>query len=306
MKLTLTGIVPAAFTPMQDDGELNLEMIDEYVNFLEKGKVSNVFILETSGEGCSLSLEERKKVTEKWISAAKRRIRNVIVHVGTQNLVDTKTLAKHAESIGAAGIATVSSFYFKPKTPKHLAIYLSEVAEAAPNTPMMYYHLLTITGVDFKIKEVIDEIEKIGVPNFAGVKFTSLDLCDFGRCIDCYGEKYSMCYGWDQQMSAALLMGAQSGVGSTYNYALKLYQRLYDACVRKDVKIATDEQYKSQRFISYLMTADLDIGMGKALMSRITGINVGPPRLPMLPTPKEQMDKIIGDLTNMEFFEWIK
>ncbi|XP_039248284.2 N-acetylneuraminate lyase-like [Styela clava] len=306
MKLDLQGIVPAAFTPMHQNGDLNLDVIDQYVDLLEKENISNVFILGTAGEGCSLSVEERKKVAEKWMKSAKNRIKNVIVHVGSQSLVDTKTLSEHAESIGASGIATVSSFYFKPKSVKHLSLYLAEVAKAAPNTPTLYYHMPNFTGVNFKVKEIFDEIEKIGVPNFAGVKYTGPDLCDFGRCIDCYGHKYSICYGVDEQLSAGLLMGAQSGVGSTYNYALKLYQNLYHACKQEDLKLVRELQFKAQRFISYLLSEDLDIGMGKALMIPSTGIDVGPPRLPMLPTPKKEMDKLVGELTKMGFFEWLK
>ena len=36
------------------------------------------------------------------------------------------------------------------------------------------------------------------IPSFAGMKFTSFDLVDLGRCIDKFGDKYHFCYGKDE------------------------------------------------------------------------------------------------------------
>lgn len=306
MKLDLPGIVPAVYTPMLENGDINLDTIDEYVTYLCKADIKNIFVLGSAGEGCSLSNEERMQVAEKWVSASAGRIPNVIVHVGTANLADTKILAKHAEKIGATAIATVASFFFRPTEPKQLALYLAEVAKAAPKTPLMYYHIPLRTKVNLPAKPMLDELSAMDVKNFAGLKFSEPNLCDLGQCIQDYGDRYTFGFGCDEQVMAGLLMGADTCVGSTYNYALKLYQRIFDACKRGDVKTARELQYKSQKYITHLVSVGFDVGVDKAVMTLVSGIEMGPPRLPMLPPSEEKMQRIMDSFRQMGFFDWVQ
>lgn len=71
-KRLLTGLIAAPFTPMHEDGSLNLQVIGPYAEFLMQKKcVTGVFICGTTGESVSLTTEERKAVAEKWMEAAK-------------------------------------------------------------------------------------------------------------------------------------------------------------------------------------------------------------------------------------------
>ena len=36
------------------------------------------------------------------------------------------------------------------------------------------------------------------IPNFSGMKFTSYDLVDLGRCADKFSDTMSLCYGLDE------------------------------------------------------------------------------------------------------------
>ena len=75
-KQLLTGLIAAPFTPMHEDGSLNLQMIEPYAEFLMKKKyVTGVFICGTTGESVSLTTEERKAVAEKWIGAVKGKLK---------------------------------------------------------------------------------------------------------------------------------------------------------------------------------------------------------------------------------------
>ena len=67
-----------------------------------------------------------------------------------------------------------------------LVDYLKELSDAAPNTPLVYYHYVDKTGVDVSIFDLIEEcIAK--VPTFAGVKFTGWDLGMVAQCLDVFG-----------------------------------------------------------------------------------------------------------------------
>ncbi|XP_074952911.1 N-acetylneuraminate lyase-like isoform X2 [Phalacrocorax aristotelis] len=56
----LQGLVAAAITPMTPDGQINLSVIHQYVDYLvSEQKVKNVFVNGTTGEGLSLNIQER-------------------------------------------------------------------------------------------------------------------------------------------------------------------------------------------------------------------------------------------------------
>jgi len=57
----LKGLIPATFTPLLPDGELNLSVIPSYVNHLKNNDIEYVFINGTTGEGPSFTVKERKK-----------------------------------------------------------------------------------------------------------------------------------------------------------------------------------------------------------------------------------------------------
>uniref|UniRef100_UPI00359001F3 uncharacterized protein isoform X1 n=1 Tax=Myxine glutinosa TaxID=7769 RepID=UPI00359001F3 len=71
----------------------------------------------TTGEGESLSVAERKKLLEAWLSAGRDRLKHVIVNIGCSSITDCKELAKHAEQVGASAVAITTPSYFRPSTP---------------------------------------------------------------------------------------------------------------------------------------------------------------------------------------------
>ena len=58
--------------------------------------------------------------------------------------------ARHAVAAGATCIATLPPLYDKPPTLDALLEYLQEVANAAPETPLLYYHFPAQTNVTCK------------------------------------------------------------------------------------------------------------------------------------------------------------
>jgi N-acetylneuraminate lyase len=56
--------------------------------------VKNVYINGTTGEGMSLSVEERQKCAEKWINAG---MDVVVNHVGAKSIADVKALGTLSE-----------------------------------------------------------------------------------------------------------------------------------------------------------------------------------------------------------------
>ncbi|XP_070817083.1 N-acetylneuraminate lyase [Chaetodon trifascialis] len=282
---TLTGLVAATFTPFTTEGEINLSEIGPYIDYLaEKQHVRNIFVNGTTGESMSLSVAERKSLAEEWCQKAKGKMDQVIVHVGCMSLKDSQELALHAAQIGADGIAVISPSFFKPKSAYALQLFLQEVAKVAPFLPFYYYHIPAVTGVNVLARDVVEDIEKF-IPSFRGVKFSGTDLMDFGQCVSSSQPHWSILYGVDEQLLAALVLGAHGAVGSTYNYLGCHVNKLISAFEKGDLDQARTIQFKIQELLSYAIKHGFDLGVNKQLMIKVSGLCLGPPRLPVMPCP---------------------
>ncbi|GFO31405.1 N-acetylneuraminate lyase [Plakobranchus ocellatus] len=145
------GAIAAPATALKENGDIDTEKVDDYVDFLTRHEIDGVFILGTLGEGMSLTVDERKQVAEAWVRYGQGRLSTVIVHVGTNNIRDSIELAKHAEQIKASAIACVCPSYYKPADEETVVDYMEQVAAAAPNTPFYYYCINFVTGVFCKM-----------------------------------------------------------------------------------------------------------------------------------------------------------
>ncbi|CAL8308914.1 unnamed protein product [Lota lota] len=287
LTVNLTGLVTATFTPLTSEGELNLSVIGPYVDYLIKDQgVRNIFVNGTTGEGMSFSVEERKRVAEEWCLRAKNKMDNVIVHVGCLSLKDSKDLANHAVTVGANGIGVISPSFFKPKTADALRSYLKEVASAAPTLPFYYYHLPSYTGVNLLASDVCKGLETV-IPTFSGVKFSGTDLMDFGQCVKYSQPNQSLFFGVDEQLLAALAFGANGAVGSLFNYLGSHFNKLLIAFAQGDLVRARTLQFKVQDLLAFASKYGFDVAVNKQLMSDLSGLSLGPPRLPLIPCPPE-------------------
>ncbi|KAE8294279.1 N-acetylneuraminate lyase [Larimichthys crocea] len=278
----LTGLVAATFTPLNPQGEINLSVIGPYIDYLiEKQGVNSIFVNGTTGESMSLSVEERKTLANDWCKKAKGKMDHVIIHVGCMSLKDSQELAIHAAQIGADGIAVISPSFFKPRSAEVLRTFLQEVASVAPSLPFYYYHIPAITGVNVLVRDLLEDIEKV-IPSFRGVKFSGSDLMDFGQCLSYSQPQWSFLYGMDEQLIAALAMGANGAVGSTYNYIGSNMNELISAFEKGDIAKARTIQFKMQELLSFAMKLGFDLGVNKQLMSVVSGLCLGPPRLPVM------------------------
>ncbi|XP_061539424.1 N-acetylneuraminate lyase [Phycodurus eques] len=284
----LTGLIAATFTPFTSQGEVNLSEIGPYIDYLtEKQGVNKIFVNGTTGEGMSLSVAERKLLAEDWCRKAKGKMEEVILHVGCTSLKDSQELARHAVEIGVDGIAVIAPSFFKPRSAESLRAYLQEVAGVAPTVPFYYYHLPALTGINLPASDLLEGIEAL-IPSFRGVKFSGTDLMDFGQCVSRIPPHWSVLYGVDEQLLAALALGASGAVGSTYNYLGSHMNKLVSEFESGNLVQARSLQFKMQELISYAIKVGFDLGVNKQLMNEVSGLQLGPPRLPLTPCPQGQ------------------
>lgn len=291
--LGLRGLIAAPFTPFHDDGSLALEGIPAYAAHLRRAGVRGVFVNGTTGEGCSLSGDERRAAAEAWVDAAGRDLA-MIVHVGANSLAEAAALAAHAEGIGAAAVGVLPPSFLKPRDAAMAAACLAEVAAACPRTPVTYYHIPALSGVALRAEDILAAaIDR--VPNLGGLKFTHEDLHDFGRCIDRFGGVLDLAYGRDEMLLAGAATGAVLAVGSTYSLCPGIAHRILDAVAAGDLAAARTAQAEL-RAVVHVVQGHGGLAAMKTLLDRV-GIAGGPCRMPLPTLSTAQGEALLADLT---------
>ncbi|XP_032718572.1 N-acetylneuraminate lyase isoform X1 [Lontra canadensis] len=301
-KKKLQGLVAATITPMTEHGEINFSVIGQYVDYLVKEQgVKSIFVNGTTGEGLSLSVSERRQVAEEWVTQGQNKLDQVVIHVGALSLKESQELARHAAEIGADGIAVIAPFFLKPWNKDVLINFLKEVAAAAPALPFYYYHIPALTGVKIRAEELLDGIQE-KIPTFQGLKFSDTNLLDFGQCVDQNRQRqFALLFGVDEQLLSALVMGATGAVGSTYNYLGKKTNQMLEAFERKDFSSALNHQFYIQRFINFVFKLGFGVSQTKAIMTLVSGIPMGPPRLPLQKASREFIAAAEVKLKSLDF-----
>lgn len=273
------GLIAAPFTPMNANGSLNVNMIPAYYKRLKHNGVKGAFIIGSTGEGVSLSLHEKKLVTEVWADVVSNDPDFLLMpFLGGTCIDDCIELAVFAEKVGVDAVSFTAPFYFKPSSVGQLAECCKKVAEAVPSLPFYYYHIPVLTGVGFAMYDLL-QIADSSIPNFAGVKYTHEDFMDFASCMNYKSGKYDMLWGRDENFLPALALGVQGAVGSTYNYIPALYLALWDAFSTFNLVEAGRLQQISIEAIRLLGKYG-GIATGKSYM-KLTGLDCGTFRLPV-------------------------
>jgi len=297
MKIKVSGLIAAPFTAMNVDGSLNLPILEHQARALAENRVKGAFICGTTGEGLSLTTEERAQVAEKWMSAASKSLQ-IIVHVGHQSAHESRQLAAHAQRIGAAAFATIAPTFFRATNLEQLVDYCAQIADAATGLPFYYYHIPTMTGADFSMHDFL-RLASHRIPNLAGIKFTHENLMDYTRCLNFEEGRFNILFGRDEILLAALALGATGAVGSTYNYMAGVYHQMIEAFNAGDTENARRYQLTAIQIIA-IMSRHGGLAAGKAMM-KMAGIDCGPVRTPLQNLSPEALESLTRELEYVGF-----
>jgi N-acetylneuraminate lyase len=88
----LDGLVAATYTPLDDDRAVNATIVGPMVEHLLGSGINGFYVCGSTGEGMSLSSDERRAVTEAYVESTDRRV-PVIVQVGHNSLAEARQLA---------------------------------------------------------------------------------------------------------------------------------------------------------------------------------------------------------------------
>jgi len=296
----LTGLIAAAYTPLDADGKLNFDPIPGMVDRLISERITGLYVCGSTGEGVSFTGEERKATAQAFVQAAAGRI-PVLVQVGHNSVWEAASLAAHAQEIGADALSATAPSYFKGIKIEELVDSMAEIAKAAPDLPFYYYHIPFMTGLAFDMVEFL-QLASDKIPSLAGIKYSNPTLHEFQACKAFENGRFDILWGCDEMLLPALAAGAKGAVGSTYNFAAPLYYNVIEAFEVRCMKEAQQLQLLSVKLVRALCKYPF-LPATKQVMTWL-GDDCGPARLPLPRMTDEQIQSLRSDIESLGFFEW--
>ena len=110
----IKGICPIIAAPFTDNGEVNYDDLDRLVRHLVKGGCNAVTLFGIAGEYYKLSDDERRKMAEVTVKAAKAVGGKTIISVTDHSTEVAVKTAKIFEETGADCLMLLPPFFLKP------------------------------------------------------------------------------------------------------------------------------------------------------------------------------------------------
>ncbi len=276
-----SGIMPALITTVNEDNTLKRDVAEEVMRRELKTGITGFYINGATGEGPLLPEKTRMEMAELAVDVCRGR-GAVINHVGAADMASALRLAKHARETGCDAVASVvPNFFFKFKEECVLDYYRR--LAAAAELPVLVYVQGLMTDDPYAFMQ-----KAITIDGVIGCKFTNFNFYAMHRITKLNGGDINVINGPDEMLICGLTMGADGGIGSTYNVIPAWYCALYEAFRKGDFAAARDWQYKIDRVVEILLADGSCIASVKAYFS-LLGIDAGFAALPQLRLDAAQM-----------------
>ena len=123
-----SGCATALVTPFLPDGSLDLPALRRLIKCQIDSGIDAIVLLGTTGEPCTLSMDERRIIIETGMEIAAGKV-PILIGTGSNDTRRAIEYAKQAERAGADGQLCVTPYYNKA-TQRGLIRHFSMIADA--------------------------------------------------------------------------------------------------------------------------------------------------------------------------------
>lgn len=253
--IQFTGVRSAIFTPLNADGSVNTSAIKPLVDFeLDRG-LKGFYIVGSTGEGPSLSAAARMEATAAVIDACKSRktvdgaTPDCIVHVAAPDTYDAFKLAEHAKACGADAISSLAPNFYGSHNAEEMIDYYKRLT-AISDLPLLIYATPLLTNAVSNLKDFIEKCMKID--HIIGLKYTIRDYHQLNLLKQINDGDINIVNGPDETLLGGLAMGADGGIGSTYNLVPEWFVKIWELYNAGKIVEAREYQTKVNKLIGAL------------------------------------------------------
>ena len=275
----LNGIYPALLTPFDQNGKVNCDALKQLVRWnIEKG-VDGFYVGGSTAEAFLLTEEERNLVYRTVAEEAAGNV-NLIAHIGAISTEEAIRFGRVAKENGYDAISAIAPFYYKFSFDQIKKHYF-DIVEAV-DMPMIVYNFPNFSGVNLTVEQVA---QFFADDRFIGIKHTSNDFFALEQFKTNFPDKL-VYNGFDEMFLCGLTMGADGGIGSTYNFMAEKFIQIQKLFSENRTQEAQEIQKEANRIIKALCKVGVMEGEKEILCQ--LGFDFGHARAPFSQLNDEQ------------------
>ena len=267
-------VLTAMVTPFDSDGAVNYEQAAKLAQALIDSGTEGLVVTGTTGEGPTLSTEEKLRMYSTVLEVANRNGAHVIAGTTTYNTAESIELSQEAEKLGAHGILMTVPYYNKPPQDS-LYHHFVAIAEAI-GIPGLLYNVPSRTALNMTAATTA---RLSHVDNIVGVKEASADIGQIAQIIETANENFYVWSGNDADTVPVLAVGGYGVVSvATHVVGKQIARKIYAF-----LDGAREESAAIHRRLLPLIDALFVVANPipvKHMLNTI-GMEVGSPRLPL-------------------------
>ena len=269
-----TGAGVALITPMNEDGGVNYEKLEEILEFQIANNTDAIIICGTTGEASTLSDEEHLECIRVACEVTNKRI-PVIAGTGSNCTESAVYLSIEAQKRGADGLLLVTPYYNKA-TQNGLKAHYTAVAKKV-DIPIILYNVPSRTGTTIAPKTVVELCRE--VPNIVGVKDATGNISEVAEVMSLAEGDVDLYSGNDDQITPVLSLGGKGVISVLSNILPKETHDIAASYLKGDVAASRELQLKYFALIKAIFREVNPIPIKKAM--NLMGMEVGSLRLPL-------------------------
>jgi 4-hydroxy-tetrahydrodipicolinate synthase len=223
------GASAAIVTPFRG-GAVDVPALRSLARQLVAGGLDGIVVVGSTGEGATLTPEERRRVMDVVLEAAGGRA-FVVAGTGTNSTEQSIQLSRDARAAGMQGVMLVTPYYNKP-TPDGLARHYEAVARAV-DLPIIIYNVPGRTGQNLlpAVAARLARIDRVvAIKEASGSVDQVSELCE--------QTSLTVLAGDDSLTLPMMAVGAKGIVSVVANLVPADVKALVDAAARSDLATA--------------------------------------------------------------------
>ena len=286
------GVITAMTTPYDQKDRVDVQALEEQVEFLIQKGGDCLYPCGTTGEMLNMRPEERELVAETVFRAAAGRV-TVFIHVGAMTTKETVRLARHAQELGVDGIGVVTPAFFGVKDKAMIRHYQQVAASVSEDFPIYLYGIPQCAANDLK-PQVVEQLIRT-CPNIVGIKYSYADMIRLNEYLALNNGNFSVLFGPDRLFLPALAMGCDGTVSGCSGPMPEHFVNVYRAFLAGDLETARREQRVANE-ICEILQSGADMGIFKAAL-QLRGLTGGHMRAPLMDLEETEKAELFEKLT---------
>jgi 4-hydroxy-tetrahydrodipicolinate synthase len=279
-------VLTAMVTPFTAQGQLDLDTAQKLAHQLVERGCDGLVVNGTTGESPTTTDTEKGELVRAVVQAVGDRAA-VVAGAGTYDTAHSVQLARQAAQAGAHGLLIVTPYYSRPPQ-AGLVAHFTAVADAT-DLPVMLYDIPPRSLVPIAIDTLYQLAEH---PRIVAVKDAKGDLGGGAEIIATTDLAY---YCGDDVLNLPWLsVGAVGVVSVIGNVVADRLRAMITAFEAGEVGTARDVHTATLALTRTLCMVG-GVAFGKAAL-RLTGLDVGDPRLPQVAADPDQVTAIAAAL----------